>query len=275
MKTIMPIFLLFLLLVFLPGSTGRLSAAGIGGDMLEQGYREIESKAAEYRIPFSMTFDEYAEAFYQSGFDSPQEYTDAYLGILEPMDDDGVNGDTKLIVSKSWYYNIGTVLPEDADLNYAKYHLYDTVRKGDIIFEPLGGFGITGHVAIVEGKYYNAARDKEYIRIIETISDGVVRSCLDDNRADDKNAVLLRVEDADAAVIDGAVTFCEGEIGSKYNLDFQKDRSRTETDWYCSELIWAAFYDQGIDIEGKSFNEPGVTPRDIYNSENTGIVDYK
>lgn len=59
-----------------------------------------------------------------------------------------------------------------------------------------------------------------------------------------------------------AVEFCIGEIGSSYKLDLAKDTSSSETDWYCSELNWAAYMNQEIDIEA-SIGEPGVTPRDI------------
>ncbi|MGD9675284.1 MAG: carboxypeptidase regulatory-like domain-containing protein, partial [Candidatus Bipolaricaulia bacterium] len=30
---------------------------------------------------------------------------------------------------------------------------------------------------------------------------------------------------------------------------FQKDPDENETEWYCSELVWAAYYNQGVDIE--------------------------
>lgn len=105
---------------------------------------------------------------------------------------------------------------------------------------------------------------RRMIRIIEAINQGVVRSILDDSRVDDKDVSIYRVSDASSSDKDDAVAFCWGEFGSSYILDFSKDKSSSETDWYCSELVWAAYYNQDIDIETTVFlNEPGVTPRDI------------
>ncbi|MBQ9862641.1 MAG: hypothetical protein IJM28_01905, partial [Lachnospiraceae bacterium] len=61
-------------------------------------------------------------------------------------------------------------------------------------------------------------------------------------------------------------------LGKKYSLDFAKDTSSSEKDWYCSELVWAAYKNQGIDIEVAGNGEPGVTPRDLRNSSLTYTV---
>lgn len=241
---------------------------GITND-LESGYSQILMLSQEYGIPFSMTFEEYADAYDDSGFTTTDEYADAYLGIMDS------NVTTLSSGSAPWYYDIGTSLPDDANPIYDTYNLYDTVKKGDIIFEANGGFGITGHTAIVEGKYYNAAKDVNYIRIVEAIDVGVVRSCLDDTRVDDKDVTLLRVSEATSSIINSAVSFCVGELGSSYSLDFQKDTNSSETDWYCSELVWAAYKNQGIDIEVSGNGEPGITPRDIKNSSKTTTISFK
>ena len=151
------------------------------------------------------------------------------------------------------------------------------VKKGDVIYEAKGGFGITGHIAIVDGIYTRSDGTK-YIRLIEAISNsygGVTRSILDDTRVDEKGVTILRVSGATESIKNAAVSFCRGEVGSSYNLDLAKDTSASETDWYCSELVWAAYKNQGIDIEvGGSHGEPGVTPHDIVNSSKTYAVAY-
>lgn len=227
-------------------------------NQLQAGYSEIAERAEAYGIPFSMTFAEYESAFEDSGFSTPEEYADAYLGVLEPTVSTFSSSSSSSSGSSKWYYNIGTTLPSNADPKYDSYNLYDTAKKGDIIFEANGGFGITGHIAIVEGKYYNAAKDVNYIRIIEAIDVGVVRSCLDDTRVDDKDVTLLRVSSATSDNINAAVDFCISQLGKDYALDFQKDTSADEEDWYCSELVWAAYKNQGIDIEVAGNGEPGL-----------------
>lgn len=240
---------------------------------LQSGYSQITMRSQQYGIPFSMTFKEYVNAYDESGFNTPQEYADAYLGIMVPNVTSSKTRSSN--GSDSWYYNIGTSLPSGITPVYNKYKLYDTVKKGDIIFESKGGFGITGHVAIVEGKYYNAASGVSYIRVVEAINSGVVRSCVDDTRVDDKDVLLLRVNGATSSIINQAVSFCVGELGSSYSLDFQKDTSASQTDWYCSELVWAAYKNQGINIEVSGNGEPGITPRDIKNSSLTSIISFK
>ncbi len=172
----------------------------------------------------------------------------------------------------TWWYNTGTELPQKAD--YTNYGLTLVVRAGDIIYEAAGGLGITGHAAIVEGLFYDSTQKQYYIRIIEAISDGVVRSVLDASRVDYKSATIYRVSGATTAQRKAAVDFCVSQLGDSYNLDFAKDTSSSESDWYCSELVWAAYKNQGIDIEVAGKGEPGVTPRDItvYSSKVTKVA---
>lgn len=120
---------------------------------------------------------------------------------------------------------------------------------------------------IVEGIYYDTKYKQSYIRIIEATMNGVGRSVLDDDRVDDKDVMILKVKGASKSNISGAIAFCKSQIGKKYYLDFEKNTSRNEKNWYCSELVWAAYYNEGINIEttGKII-EPGVTPRDIKRS---------
>lgn len=239
---------------------------------LRSGYTEIANRARYYGIPFSMTFKDYVTAYDDSGFLTTREYADAYLGIMKsnaiPYSSSSSSGSGK------WYYDTGTGLPSDANPKYDKYKLYDTVKRGDIIFEAKGGFGITAHVAIVEGKYKDA-RNINYIRVIEAINVGVVRSCLDDSRVDDKDMTLLRVTSATLPIIDSAVDFCIRQLGKPYSLDFGKHTSPDEPHWYCSELVWAAFKNLGIDIEVAGNGEPGITPRDIRNCDKVTSISFK
>ena len=55
-------------------------------------------------------------------------------------------------------------------------------------------------------------------------------------------------------------------------LDFAKDYDSDEEDWYCSELVWAAYKNQGYNIEKSGLSEPGVTPRDIIRDDDLELV---
>lgn len=239
---------------------------------LESAYKSIMSYADDNNLPVEMTFEDFVNGYEEQEYKNVQEYSNTFYSLLQPEPSISLSSSG----GKAWYYNIGETLPDNAEPDYSRYNLLDTVKKGDIIFEANGGFGITGHIAIVEGLYYNKAKDVTYIRIVEAIDDGVVRSCLDDTRVDDKDVTIYRVSDATTTNKDDAVSFCVGELGSSYNLDFAKDTSSSETDWYCSELVWAAYKNEGINIETTAtINEPGVTPRDISRSSEVTSIGFK
>lgn len=141
-----------------------------------------------------------------------------------------------------------------------------------------GGGGLTGHIAIVEGLYYSKELKHNYVRIIEAIDVGVKRSILDDTRMNEKKVTVLRVKNTTDKKKNDAVSFCVGQLNKKYKLDVPaKDTSKNEKDWYCSELVWAGYKNQGINIETTAkINEPGVTPRDIYRSNKLSkVISYK
>lgn len=168
--------------------------------------------------------------------------------------------------SISWQYDIGTTLPRQA--NYSTHSMLTYINSGDIVYEAAGGFGITGHAAIVEGIFYSAQFNQWYVRIVEAIEQGVKRSLLDDDRYDIKNDIIYRVNGASYYQKSYAVSFSLSQLGKPYMLDFAHNYSINESNWYCSELVWAAYYNYGIDLETtwQPFNEPGVTPRDITTS---------
>jgi len=61
-----------------------------------------------------------------------------------------------------------------------------------------------------------------------------------------------------------AINFTEIQIGKHYEGPELKDPSFDSKDWYCSELVWAAYYNQGIDLDMNGWNFPYyVTPLEI------------
>ncbi|MTI48738.1 MAG: hypothetical protein FH761_12905 [Firmicutes bacterium] len=240
---------------------------------LKAAYKEITYYADTNDIPLNMTFEDFIKGYKEQDYSNAQEYLDVFYSLLQPQSEIESSSSSSGGGS-SYYYNIGTSLPSDVHPDYSKYNLKDVIKKGDVIYEDNGGFGITGHIAIVEGFHYNSEQDVTYIRLIEAISDGVVRSLLDDTRVDDKDVTILRVDDATSTNITDAISFCSGEVGSSYSLDFAKDTSSSETDWYCSELVWASYKNQDIDIEKSGFSEPGITPHDIMNSSEVSEIDF-
>lgn len=255
---------------------------------LQSAYFELVVYARNGNIPLDMSYQEFVDGYGEQSYKNVQAYLDAYYAVLQPQqspnsglsaNEYALNAYGYSVRSSSsggdWHYNIGTTLPANANPVYSKYNLLQKVQKGDIIHESKGGFGITGHTAIVEGIFYDSGKGVYYVRIIEAVGDGVVRSVLDDTRVDSKDVSIYRVPTTYSKK-SAAVSFTIGELGSSYYLDFKHDYSSSETDWYCSELVWAGYKNQGIDIETDAFfNEPGITPRDIKNNDDLTRIYFK
>lgn len=237
---------------------------------IRQSYEKVVDFAAANAIPLDLSLETFIAEFEASNWSELSEYEHSYYSVLAKRQVTFVpfsgGGD--------WYFNTGTTLPRAA--NYAKYNLLNTVKAGDVIYEARGFYGLTGHTAIVEGTYYSSEFQQYYIRIVEANSSGVERGVLDDTRVDVREVSVLRVSGATNAMALNAANFCIGQLGKNYMIDFQKDTGENEADWYCSELVWAGYYRQGIDIETSNFfNEPGVTPRDIYNCSRVYNVNFR
>jgi uncharacterized protein YycO len=186
------------------------------------------------------------------------------LEVTEPQPDVG---------SVQWWDNTGTTLPQIP--NYKKYDLIHKVKAGDIIFQGTGLWGLTGHVAMVEGIFHDKNLNTDYIRVIESniftqgkhvVANGVVRSVLDDNKADFTKTSIYRVNNSSQSKIAGVVNFEINQLGKHYNIDYFKySSSPNNKSWYCSELVWAAWKNQGVNIENSSWTRtPGViSPRDV------------
>lgn len=70
----------------------------------------------------------------------------------------------------------------------------------------------------------------------------------------DRAARVYYVTSATSTQKNDAVQFCELQIGKKYGIGMPLitscEYSTTTIDWYCTELVWAAYYRQGINING-------------------------
>lgn len=233
---------------------------------MEQAYKNVINYANNNGIDIGMTFADFVG-----------NYNGQDIGEFEEIFYSTMNVDSSSVSPASsggntYYYNTGNTRP--AETNYSKYNLLDIVKKGDIIYEANGFYGLTGHIAVVVG-IYSDTYGREYIRLIEAIPDyGVVRSILDDTRVDEQGVTILRVKGATTVICNRVVNFCVNQLGKSYNLDFAKNTSASETSWYCSELVWAAYYNEDLDVEVEGNGEPGVTPRDILNSAITTAVAY-
>ncbi len=110
-----------------------------------------------------------------------------------------------------------------------------------------------------------------------TESDGVVASALSSwvGRPGQVGLEILRVDVADD-IRQAAVQFALAQVGDAYDWDWMSlDYADSETEWYCSEIVWAAYKNQGVDLDANSMSHGahgGVAPQEICDSEHTRLI---
>jgi uncharacterized protein YycO len=230
-------------------------------------YENIVIYAENNYYYFDTCLEQFVEDYNVSNFNSINEYYNEQISKLVSLSSTSAELSSIISVQSSgddewsWQYDTGTTLPQKA--NYSRLNLLSSVMSGDIIFELAGGYYITNHAAIVEGIYYSATYAQYYIRIIEAIEPGVCRSVLDDDRFIGKTDGVYRVNGTSSQK-SGAVIFAVGQLGDSYFFDGPLyDFTPGESSWYCSELVWAAYFNQGINIWSKWPSVNYIAPADI------------
>lgn len=170
------------------------------------------------------------------------------------------------------------VLPSDEDPSLFDYTGYEDllryVKRGDIIYEPkalTGVDGSVGHIATVLGVVHDATFDQDFILLLESFPPGGVSyGVLYPERYTVLNDVVKRFTNVSDNVIESAISWMMGQMGKAYDyLVFDKSIDANDSDWYCSELVWAAYYHQGIymdtnDTGDGTYNaNDGVLPWEI------------
>ncbi len=143
------------------------------------------------------------------------------------------------------------------------------VERGDLVYErnQIGGIG---HIGLVVEPHYNTIYG-DLILTIESVGTKVQYCFLDLYRFVEKNVQLLYTC-ADYDTIENAVYFCERQLAKPYYFDFHRcNTSINSEDWYCSELVYAAFYYSEFDLSYLSSRDhyTCILPNQIYESSNT------
>lgn len=232
-------------------------------------------KKGDYVSPIKITepvnYYQYWDVWYSdNNFDAVFDFNHAILDSivlytrLKSIYDDKKGEQYKVTENESDYWYQNNVLLTRG-INYTQYNLLETVKKGDIIYEATGGFGITGHIALVEGIFFSETYDQYYIRLIESVTNGVIRSTWTPTRFIEKETTILRLKDYHEAIVDAAIEFAVGQLGKPYALAIWKNPNTTNDNWYCSELVWAAYYHQNVFLDIDDNNPLGsiVFPNEI------------
>lgn len=265
-------------------------------DIFENYYEIATEQLQENNLDMPFTLEQFCEGYYSHEYDIALytdkvvdyaiEYTEKYLkaenslSLMSSGSSSSSSGTADYILTSYTNY---TVTPQSAFRRAPDYDGYDTqtfdystLQVGDIVHESETVFFDTGHTAIISDiahdSYYG-----DYIQTIEAVAPNVSYGILDDNRMVNYGVMILRVVDASAAQRQSAVYFAERQIGKPYSLNtLRLNTSINSSQWYCSELVYAAYNYAGIDIgvrkDEYGFDytmQLGCLPWDIYYSYNT------
>ncbi len=98
-----------------------------------------------------------------------------------------------------------------------------------------------------------------------------------------KNIAFVRVKNANSSMREAAINWASGQIGAPYQVVFEvpwfgKKFANPSLPfpsanmWYCAEFVWAAYYNQGIDIDKDGWRRMGVSAIDILGDDDTEII---
>jgi hypothetical protein len=214
-----------------------------------------------------------AEAF---GYINMSDYE---TSTVSSSDDEDyiIKGETSNRNSSNFDPDITPASAISRNINYGFFD-FSAIQEGDILLETKTLLNDIGHTAMV----YNIAKlatnkivgQNTYIQTIEAVAGGVQFGFLDDDRMVDFGVVVLRATSSTQTKIENAKHFMWSQLGKSYGFPVTTERVNTSidsTEWYCSELIYAAYLYAGLDLN--AINSDGrVWPEDLANTSKTSYV---
>ena len=141
---------------------------------------------------------------------------------------------------------------------------------GDILVSLVinsGSIGFAGHAAIVSDDQNTTI--ESYAESFSPINKNGVQYYSND-WGNKSKALLIRPIGASSNQYSIASRYAESQVGKPYNWELYD--KNTEEKFYCSQLVWKAWLDAGIDCEVGSVPNGIIAPADLVNSDNTYIV---
>jgi len=88
---------------------------------------------------------------------------------------------------------------------------------------------------------------------------------------------ILRVQSGygeaeDEEIRKRAVEFAKWQVGKPYSWLHKRHYDNESESWYCTELAWAAYLNQGVNIDGQTDSWGWITPDEIHDDDNTYFV---
>lgn len=232
---------------------GIIDASAISGDSeLIDSYNRVHRYILNSNLECDFPYDQFVKLYYEHGLTIQQ-----FENLMCQSIDETVAPKSSL--SEGYYNNCGTSLPSAA--RYGNYNLLASLKKGDILYEAAGIVELVGgHAGIVVGRFFDTSSGRFYIRCVEAVASGVKYGIIDDGRVDTTSLTMYRVSTS-SLIRDRAVAFCKSQLGADWSVIGLEKKPQPSGHWYCSELVWAGYKRQGIDLDAGT--ESGVRAQEI------------
>lgn len=139
---------------------------------------------------------------------------------------------------------------------------YGDIQTGDILLKN------NGNILDIALEWTDVGIYVGNDKVMEVESEGVVYNDLSE-WDDDKNVALIRIITARENQRYSAAKWVEKQVGKTNSYLWSEKRTDPDSlAWYSSELVWAAYKNQGIDIDYDQ-SERFVSPDDIYKDNDT------
>lgn len=144
-----------------------------------------------------------------------------------------------------------TITPDSAFIRLPYYsdsfNYKNLIMNGDIVYETITAFNNIGHTGIISNINKERSGNCFYVETIEAVDTCVQFAYLDDDRIIRYGIKILRVNTG--FDISNVLYFLNQQIGKEYLLvPLRANTSINSLSWYCSELIFAAYYYDGVDL---------------------------
>lgn len=160
-----------------------------------------------------------------------------------------------------------TIYKEVKKLIFKNKKTYPT-KKGSILVtsDKLKNILPLGHAAIVDNKNY----------VYEATSKGVVRGFNNWNKTK-KTVYGLEVKNVNSKQTNKVMNYVKRQVNKKYNYNFLNTKTRSK--FYCSHLIWAAYYDNlkinlDTNLFGNAAKKGAIHPLELVLSNKTKVTYY-
>lgn len=274
-------------------------------DVFEAYYQQATDRLAEGNIEMPYTFEEFCNGYYTFNMEI-QAYTDLLVdeaygrvsmaeyeisltsSALPSADEDYIiKGDTANPNSSSFDPATTPYTAIQRDISYGLFD-FSAIREGDILLETATVLNDIGHTAFVYDidkpaglrttdqrprVYGKSNNEQTYIQTIEAVGAGVQFGFLDDTRMVDFGIVVLRATSS-SSIIEEAKYFAYSQLGKPYDFPLEEGRANTSINsaqWYCSELVYAAYLYAGYNLYAVS-SDGWVWPYSLANTSRTNYV---